>query len=75
MKYIIIIMIILLSSLVYSQPFTAESGTITKMNIVVRQTITPLQCYNMGHECIENLLCKVTNCYMEDDNLFIEWIW
>ena len=47
----------------------------TQLNINVDRAITPEQCFNIGQECIKNLLCKVTTCIQQDDGYYLEWVW
>ena len=53
----------------------SEGGTIATVTIHAFQTVDAITCYNLGEECIKNLLCKVTECTITNSTIFINWIW
>lgn len=53
----------------------AHAGTITQIALNYTQVVTPEQCFNMGHDCIVNLLCKASICIEQNGSLLLMWIW
>ncbi len=52
----------------------AVAGTITVINLIVN--IDPYMCYEFGRECIEDNLCKITECiFRTNGDILINWIW
>lgn len=48
------------------------AGTITTINLQV--FITPEQCI-IYESCVRDVLCKATQCFYENNSIFINWIW
>lgn len=50
----------------------SQAGTISQITIQVY--FTPEQCM-LYESCVRNVLCKVTECIINNKEILVSWIW